>query len=794
MNVFELIAVLSIDTSGFTSGLSSAGKSALQFGAVAGNAALAVGSAVLDGLGQATDMAVEFGKQSVETGMTFDTSMSQVAATMGMTVEQLNATEEQLASMSEEERNAAKTAQTEFGKLRDFAQEMGRTTAFSASQSADALNYMALAGYDAETSMSMLPNVLNLAAAGSMDLARASDMVTDTQTAFGMNLERTSQMVDEMAKAASTGNTSVSQLGDAFLVVGGLAQDLNGGIVTLDDGTTATVDGIQELEIALTAMANAGVKGSEAGTHMRNMLLKLSSPTKEGQETFDALGVSVFNAEGDMRSLADIFGDLSVAFEDLTQEEKLQAISDIFNTRDVASAEALLEAVGQDWDSIGASILEADGAAGAMAETQLGNLAGDITIFKHALEGLQIAFSDGLSPALRDFVQFGTGGIRSITEGFKEDGLAGAVSNAIDYLVDNLPDLLEKVATEAVEVMDKIYDKLPAIINDGLPKLGEFAKNMITKFIEFCIEYADELPEQMQNAIDFYSEFLPMIIDLATQLISGLAETMGDSYSIIYPASMELMKILVNAILQNLPELVDAALKIMLGFTEGLISSLPYIISAVVKIGVQLVASVIELGGVLIADAIEIITSLLETVVMTALEFLKGSYWKDMLDSIVNSFTSIDWKELGSNIIKGITEGIKSKFETVKNAVKDVADGIKNKFKDVFDIHSPSKLFKYYGEMMMEGLDIGIEDNMDGITDNIDVLNDNIAGSMSNMSTDNVTNSSSDLVSALIRALREVAPEFAPTVLVDGNVDGIVDVMIKANNKSIDSTGRGVLA
>ena len=103
-----------------------------------------------------------------------------------------------------------------------------------------------------ETSMSMLPNVLNLAAAGGFDLARASDMVTDTQTAFGISLERTSLMVDEMAKAASTGNTSVEQLGDAFLTVGGLAQELNGGVVTLTDGTIASVDGIQELEIALT--------------------------------------------------------------------------------------------------------------------------------------------------------------------------------------------------------------------------------------------------------------------------------------------------------------------------------------------------------------------------------------------------------------------------------------------------------------------------------------------------------------------------------------------------------------
>ena len=119
------------------------------------------------------------------------------------------------------------------------------------------------------------------------------------------------------------------------------------------------MDGVQELEIALTAMANAGVKGSEAGTHMRNMLLKLSSPSADGAKQLEQLGVAVFDAEGNMRSMKDIMGDLNGALGNLTQEQKIQAISDLFNTRDLASAEALLNAVGQDWDAIGESILNA---------------------------------------------------------------------------------------------------------------------------------------------------------------------------------------------------------------------------------------------------------------------------------------------------------------------------------------------------------------------------------------------------------------------------------------------------
>ena len=268
MDIFDLSAIIRLDSSQYESKLATLGdgiKTAAKAGAVAFSAASAA--------------TVAFAGSAVNAGMDFDKSMAQVAATMGKTVGDLD-----------NEVGHANTSFGEFnGSLREFAQFMGANTAFSATQAADALNYMALAGYSTQESMDMLPNVLNLAAAGSFDLARASDMVTDTQTAFGISAERTTQMVDEMAKAASTGNTSVEQLGDAFLVVGGLAQELNGGMVTLADGTQQPVDGIQELEIALTAMANAGVKGSEAGTHMRNMLLKLSSPTDEGAKTMEAL-------------------------------------------------------------------------------------------------------------------------------------------------------------------------------------------------------------------------------------------------------------------------------------------------------------------------------------------------------------------------------------------------------------------------------------------------------------------------------------------------------------------------
>lgn len=191
INAFELFATLGLDASEFEKGL----KNAEAMGKNLGSAMQKAGT-VMAG---ATAGIVAFAGSSVNAGKDFDSAMSQVAATMGKTVDEIE-------------------------NLRDFAKQMGSTTAFSATQSAEALNYMALAGYDAETSMSMLPNVLNLASAGGMDLARASDMVTDAQSALGLTLQQTTEMVDIMAKTSSSTNTSVEQLGDAFLTVGGLAK------------------------------------------------------------------------------------------------------------------------------------------------------------------------------------------------------------------------------------------------------------------------------------------------------------------------------------------------------------------------------------------------------------------------------------------------------------------------------------------------------------------------------------------------------------------------------------------
>ena len=463
----------------FGSGFAAKMKGAIGAGAVFVGGLLAnMATQALNALGQ-------FVGDSIQTGMNFDTAMSQVAATMGTTVDKIQ-------------------------NLQDFAQDMGATTAFSATQAAEALNYMALAGYSAEESMTALPSVLNLAAAGSIDLARASDMVTDAQSALGLSFEDLDGFVDQLAKTASTTNTSVEQLGDAILTVGGTAKIMKGGT--------------EELNQVLGLLADNGIKGSEGGTALRNMLLSLASPTDEASKTLQALGVSVFDAEGNMRSMQDIMQDLNLAMSDMTSEERTQAIANIFNKRDLKSVEALLGTNAQRWNEVADAIDNAQGAAQAMADTQLDNLAGDVTLFQSALEGLQIELFHGIEPALRGFVQNATGALGEFTEGVKQ-----TFENVSAFFFGTLEEWDEEGNNLVKEATDGIFTSISSSFEDIAAITGEIwptvssiiggAVDIIAALIKFAWPLISQIITSTTETIRFITEHVWPVIDA---IISGV--------------------------------------------------------------------------------------------------------------------------------------------------------------------------------------------------------------------------------------------------------------------------------
>lgn len=484
---FDITGNTKLDTSGFTNGISSM--------------TVAAGNLISDLVKSAGSQLTGLAKSSVSVGMSFDKAMSQVAATMGTTVDQIS-------------------------DLSKVAKEMGSATKFSATEAAEALNYLALAGYDAAKAADVLPSVLNLAAAGSMDLAAASDMVTDAMAA--LNIEATKDNVDDfgdkLAMASSKANASVSQLGQAILTVGGTAANLKG-------GTT-------ELTTALGLLANVGVKGAEGGTALRNVILSLQSPTNTAAKTLQKLGVSVYDAQGNMRGLNDILGDLNSAMDGMTQGQKDSIISQLFNKDDLAAVNGLLAAQGEQWNTLAAEIDNADGAMQKMAETQIDNLDGAVTILQSAFEGLQLAVYEQLEPALTDVVKWGTDCISTLTTALTEGGpeamLAAAgeiISDLAQGIIDNLPELIVCAARIISELADYLGDHADGIMDKGvqlvesiiagitaaLPQLITSAAGLIAKFAAALISH---LPDILKCG----AAMLTTLVDGIVRSIENLAE------------------------------------------------------------------------------------------------------------------------------------------------------------------------------------------------------------------------------------------------------------------------------
>ena len=308
---------------------------------------------------------VGIGTAAVKTSMEFEAAMSKVAALSGAQGEQ-------------------------FESLRDKAMEMGAQTMYSATESAEALQYMALAGWGTEDMLNGLEPILKLAGAAGMDLGRASDIVTDGLTAMGLTAQDAAHFPDVLAVAMSKSNTDVDQLGEAFKYVAPLAGAMG--------------YSIEDLSIALGLMANAGIKASQGGTSLRRVLQNLSKPTDKVAIAMADLGISMFNPDGSAKSLYDLMVELRESMKDLSQEEQAMYASTIAGSTGLSGLLAIVNASDKDFNNLTDAIYNSNGAGMEMYDTMTNNLQGSITTLMSALESLMISMGDLLVPLIKDVV------------------------------------------------------------------------------------------------------------------------------------------------------------------------------------------------------------------------------------------------------------------------------------------------------------------------------------------------------------------------------------------------------
>ena len=696
-----------------------------SLGTVAGSALKGAATAVA----AATTAAGGLAAASVKVGSNFESSMSQVAATMGLTTADI-------ANGSEE-----------FELLAQAAKDAGATTAFSASQASEALNYLALAGYDAQTAADALPAVLNLAAAGSMDLAYASDLATDAMAALGIEAsnENLTRFGDEMAKTASKANTSVAQLGEAILTVGGTAKSLAG-------GTT-------ELNAALGVLANRGIKGSEGGTALRNVILSLSAPTDKAADAMKSLGLEVYDASGNMRPLNEVFKDLNASMENMSEGEKTQVLNEIFNKVDLKSAQALLAGCGDEFDNLADAIANSGGAMQDMADTQLDNLKGDLTILQSGLEGLGIAAYEGMQGPLREAVQLATSMVGDISAAFNEGGLTaavgavgGALADMVTYVAGLAPQMIDAGVGLLTSLISGIQQNLPALASGAveivtslvngiatmLPQLATTAVQLVTALANgIAAALPDLIPTAVQAVVTLVQgliENIPALIEAAAALIQGLTDGVIAAIPILVAAIPTIITSLVTVLLENIPVIIQAGIDLL----TALVGALPEIIAAIVAVLPQIIdgitTALLNNIPLLIEAGIQLLTALITNLPQIIATIVTAV--PEIVSAIVSAFAGLAGSivDIGANIVSGIWDGICSMATWIKDKVTGFFSGIVDGVKDFLGIHSPSKVFSDIGNNTVEGYADGVDDganaNEKRVLNTVGGLSDSMANAL----------------------------------------------------------------
>lgn len=366
--------------------------------------------------------------------------------------------------------------------LKDKAKEMGATTKFSATESAEALKYMAMAGWKTQQMTAGLPGIMNLAAASGESLANVSDIVTDALTAFNLKAEDSAHFADVLAKASSNSNTNVGMMGATFKYVAPIAG--------------AMKYSIEDTAVAIGLMANAGIKGEQAGTSLRSMLTRLVKPPADAAAALKKLGVSAQNQDGSMKPLSETLAQLREKFADLDDSQKAEYAASIAGQEAMSGLLAIVNASPEDYAKLTAAINDSEGAAKDMADTMNDNLQGQITILKSSLEGLGIEIYENVDNPLTDAAKSAIDSVGKITKAFKKNGFEGMAKEMGTVMADGVVSI-SKQAPKMVKAGSKM---VKAFVSGVMKNRKEIVKAAGDTVKAFAGGIADLLPSQVGKA------------------------------------------------------------------------------------------------------------------------------------------------------------------------------------------------------------------------------------------------------------------------------------------------------
>ena len=709
------------DDTDFKSKVNGLGKTAesgvSKLGNVVKTAAVGIGGAM-----------VAIGGYAIKVGSDFESAMSNVAAISGATGDDLQ-------------------------MLKDTAQEMGATTQFSATEAANALSYMALAGWDANQSASALPGVLNLAAASGMELASASDMVTDYMSAFGMSCEQSGYFADMLAYAQSNANTTAELLGESYKNCAA-----NMAAAGQDVETTTSL---------LAMMANQGLKGSEAGTALAAVMRDLTAKMSDGAIKIGDTSVAVQDANGNYRDLTDILQDVESATNGMGDAEKAAALSSTFTADSIKGLNLILNAGVSNAADFENQLRNSGGTAENMANVMNDNLAGAMKSLQSRAEAFGIAIYESFSVQLKDAVNAAADALGSLTDAFETGGIEGAF-NQLGILAQQGIQTIIAQAPAMTQAATQMISNFASGLAEGVPNVLAQALPLILQFTESLRENAGTLIDAGLNLIlqlaQGIANSLPLLIEYIPQIITNIAGIINDNAPKILATGVQILATLALGIIQALPVLIASIPNIILAIVNVFSAfnwiSLGQLIVKGVKAGVSLLGTALKSAGTAAANAFRsinwasvgqaainfiksaisgaagLVSSGLRSVGTQAMNAFRSINWASVGRAAINfiksaitgaaslvasalraaatagmnAFKSVNWGSVGKHIISGIVNGIKGAASALFNALAGLAKNALNAAKNALGIKSPSRRFRdMVGKFIPLGIAAGVD-------------------------------------------------------------------------------------
>lgn len=648
-----------------------------------GNLAAQVITKAVSGLGNLV-------KSVIDTGMSFDTSMSKVKAISGRVAdEDIPAIIDKAKEMGLSFDEGADATATAMNIISAKAEQLGETTKFTATEAADAFGYMAMAGWKAEDMLGGIDGVMNLAAASGTELATTSDIVTDSLTAFGEAAGEAGRLADIMAAASSNSNTNVEMMGESFKFAAPLAAALG--------------YNMEDVAVATGLMANAGIKSTMAGTSLRAMFTRLSTGSGEAGEALEGLGLTLEDGKGGMKSWLDVmkelrgsFGTLRMPVSELNaelnkldaalesgeideekyakaQEElmhkaygaegamKAQYASMLAGKNGLSGFLALVNASAEDFDKLTASIYNSEGAAAEMAAVMRDNLEGSLTLLSSAFDGFKKTLYDKISEPLNELVKQITAyimpALTDIANGVPgaESKLADSISNlfsnaikaagkllpkavsALGAVLSGLGDAIVRQAPEFVDGAVRLLEQVTDGILDALPDMVRGLGRMLRSLIDGAAEFLPHLAESIVNAVpglmDALLDTLPVILKALTRLAEKIAAKLPEIIGNLVQYLPKLVQDIAEFLAEQTPVLIQSVMSVV----TGLVKALPDILRAIVDVLPQIMTAITEVLPELIGGIASALIECQKPLMEAALQLIKAL--AEMLPDMIKPIT-----------------------------------------------------------------------------------------------------------------------------------------------------------